>query len=125
LQAEEEPSVVAETRAPTTPPPPALATAVEEGEAALEVPSKAGPSVEDLVILDEDSAPPRPSENHDVAAAPALEPAQVPVAMSLLPTVEVSVPSPAVEVQGPLLIAEVAESSLVRVSLTSTSPVSG
>jgi hypothetical protein len=60
--------VVAEMRVPTTPPPPAPATAVEEGEAAteatvtqaaLEASSEVGPSVEGaVVVLDEDSAPP-------------------------------------------------------------------
>jgi hypothetical protein len=68
LQAEEAPSLVAEMRVPTTPPPPAPATAVEEGEAAteatftqaaLETPSEAGPSVKGaVVVLDEDSATP-------------------------------------------------------------------
>jgi hypothetical protein len=67
-QAEEEPTVVAETRVPIVPPPPVPATAVEEGEAAteptatqvaLETPTEAGPSGEDIVVvLDEDSAPP-------------------------------------------------------------------
>jgi hypothetical protein len=119
--------VVAETRAPTTPPPPAP-TAVEEGEAvteatvtqaALGAPSEAGLSVEGVVmVLDEDSAPPPPSESHDAAMAPALDPAQVPVTASLLPAVEVLVPTLAVEVQGPLSTAEVAESSSARVSLT-------
>jgi hypothetical protein len=93
LQAEEAPSVVAETRVPTTPPPPAPATVVEEGEAAteatvtqavLEAPSKAVPSVEGvMVVLDEDSAPPPASESHDAAVVLALEPAQVPAATSL------------------------------------------
>jgi hypothetical protein len=36
-QAEKAPSVVAEMRTPTTQPPPALTTAVEEGEAATEI----------------------------------------------------------------------------------------
>jgi hypothetical protein len=40
------------------------------------------------------------------------------VTASLLPAVEVPVPSPAVEVQGPSPIAEVAESSSARVALT-------
>jgi hypothetical protein len=110
-QAEEASSVVAETRAPTTPPPPAPATAVEEGEAAteatvtqaaLEAPFEAGPSIEGVVVvLDEDSAPPPASESHDAAAVPALQPAPMPAALSLLPAVKVPVPSPAVEVQGP------------------------
>jgi hypothetical protein len=69
------PSVVAEMRVPTTPPPPAPATAVEEGEvateatvaqAALEASSKAGPGIEGVVVvLDEDSAPPPVSKSHD------------------------------------------------------------
>jgi hypothetical protein len=112
-QAEEAPSVVVETRVPTTPPPPAPTTAVEEGEAAteatvaqaaLEAPSKTGPGVEAVVVvLDEDSAPPPASESHDAAAVLALEPAQVPVATSLLPAVELLVPPLTVEVQGPPL----------------------
>jgi hypothetical protein len=120
--------VVAEMRVPTTPPPPTPAAAVEEGEAAteatvslaaIETPSEAGPSVEGVVVvLDEDSAPPSPPERHDVAMAPALEPAQVLVMASLLPAVEVPVPSPEGLVQGPLPTAEVAESSSARVSLT-------
>jgi hypothetical protein len=36
-QAEEAPSVVAEMRTPTTPPPPTPTAAVEEGEAAIEM----------------------------------------------------------------------------------------
>jgi hypothetical protein len=128
FQAEEAPSVVAETRAPTTPPPPVPATAVEEGEAAtdatvtqaaLEAPSEAGPSVEGVVVvLDKESTPPPASESHDATAVPALESAPVPAAMSLLPAVEVTVPPPAVEVQGPPPTAEVTESSSARVSLT-------
>jgi hypothetical protein len=92
LHAKEAPSVVAEMRGPTTPPPPAPAIVVEEGEApteatvtqaALEAPSKAGPSVEGVVVvLDEDSAPPPASKSHDAVAVPVLEPAQVPAAMS-------------------------------------------
>jgi hypothetical protein len=87
-QTEEVPSVVAETRALTTPPPPAPTAAVEEGEAptevtvtqaALEAPSEAGPSVEGVVVvLDEDSAPLPASESHDATVVLALEPAQVP-----------------------------------------------
>jgi hypothetical protein len=64
-----------------------------------------------VVVLDEDSAPPPPSESHDAAMAPMSEPAQVPTTASLLPAVEVPVPSPAVEVQGPPSTAEVAEFS--------------
>jgi hypothetical protein len=52
--------VVAETRAPITPPPPAPAIIIEEGEVAteatvtqvaLEAPSEAGPSVEGVVVV--------------------------------------------------------------------------
>jgi hypothetical protein len=50
--------------------------------------------------------------------APVTEPAQVLVTASLLSAVEVPVPSPEVEVQGPPLTAEVAKSSSARVSLT-------
>jgi hypothetical protein len=85
-QAEEVPSAVAESRAPTTPPPPAPATTVEEGEAAmkatvtqatLEASSEASPRIEGVVlVLDEDSAPPPASESHDVAAVSVLEPAR-------------------------------------------------
>jgi hypothetical protein len=49
-----------------------------------------------VVVLDEDSVPPPPSESHDATVATTLEPAQVPATVSLLPTVEVPVPSPAV-----------------------------
>jgi hypothetical protein len=48
----------------------------------------------------------------------ALESTQVPAAMSHLPVVEVSVPPPMMEVQGPSPTAEAAESSSARVSLT-------
>jgi hypothetical protein len=127
-QAEEAPSVAAETRAPTTPPPLAPATAIKEGEAVTEVtatqvpretPSEAGLSAEGVVMVsDEDSAPPPPSESNDAAMALALEPAQVPATVSLLPAVEVPVPSPIVKVQGPLPTAKVVESSSAQVSLT-------
>jgi hypothetical protein len=50
--------------------------------------------------------------------APASEPAQVSATASLLPVVEVPVPSLAVEVQGPPPTAEAAESSSARVALT-------
>jgi hypothetical protein len=121
LRAEEVPSVVTEIRMPTTPPLPAPAAAVEEGEAAmeatvtraaLEAPSGAGPSVEGVVVvLDEDVAPPPVSERHDAMAVLALESAQVPAVTSHLPTMEVPVPAPTMEVQGPPPTAEVAESS--------------
>jgi hypothetical protein len=79
--------VAAEMRALTTPSSPASATAVEDGEvvteasvtqAALEASSNASSGTEGVVMVsDEDSAasPPPPSESHDVAMAPALEPA--------------------------------------------------
>jgi hypothetical protein len=67
------------------PPPAAYAAAVEDGEAAmeetatqaaLETPTEAGPSGEDVVVvLDEDSVPPPSSENRDIVMAPASEPA--------------------------------------------------
>jgi hypothetical protein len=69
------------------------------------------------VVLDEDSAPPLASKCHDVAVAPALEPTQMQVATSLLPAMEVPVPSPTAEVQGLLPTVEVAQSSSVRASL--------
>jgi hypothetical protein len=125
FQAEEAPSVVVETRAPTTPLPTAPATTVKEGEAAteetvtqvaLEAPFEAGLSVEGVVVvLDEDSAPSPTLESHDAEAVRALEPAPVPAAMSLIPAVEVPVPPPAVEVQGPPPTTEVVESSSARV----------
>jgi hypothetical protein len=75
--------VVAEMRTPTTPPPPSPAAAVEEGEAAmeaavlqaaLEMLSGAGPSVEGVVrILDKDVAPPPASERHGAAVVLVLE----------------------------------------------------
>jgi hypothetical protein len=71
-----------------------------------------------VMVLDEDSAHPPPSESHDAAMASALEPAQVQAMTSLLFTAEVPVPSPAVKVQSPLPTTEVAESSSIRVSLT-------
>jgi hypothetical protein len=128
LQAEEAPSMVAETRTPTTSPPPAPAAAVEEGEAAteatvtqaaLEASSGAGPSVEGVVVvLEEDVVPPLVSERHDAAVVLALESAQVPAVTSHLPAVEVPVPPPTMEVQGPPSTAKAVESSSARVSLT-------
>jgi hypothetical protein len=110
-RAEEEPSVITETRAPIAPPPPVPSTTVEEGEAAteatvaqvaLEALTEAGLSVEGVVVvLDEDSALPPPSESRDVAMAPASEPSQVSATACLLPVVEVPVPSPKVEVPVP------------------------
>jgi hypothetical protein len=115
-------------RTPTTPPPSAPATTIEEGEAAteatitraaLETPSGAGPSVEGVVVvLDEDAAPPPASERLDATVVLALESAQVPAATSHLLAVEVPAPPPTMEVQGPPPTVEVAESSSARVSLT-------
>jgi hypothetical protein len=83
LRAEEAPSVVAEMRTPTMPPPPGPAATVEEGEAAteatiiragLEAPYGAGPSVEGVVmVLDKDVAPPPVLERHGAAVVLALE----------------------------------------------------
>jgi hypothetical protein len=58
------------------------------------------------------------SERHDAAVALTLESAHVPAATSRLPAVEVPAPPLMMEVQGPPPIAEVAESSSIRVSLT-------
>jgi hypothetical protein len=111
-----------------TPPPPVLAAAVEEGEAgteapaswaALVTPTEAGPSGEDVVVvLNEDSAALPSSENSDVMTPPASESAQVAATASLLPTVEVPVPSPAVEVPRPPPTTEASETSSTRVALT-------
>jgi hypothetical protein len=111
-----------------TPQPPVPAVAVEEGEAttrasasreALVVPTEAGPSGENaVVVLSEDSAAPPPSENRDAVTPPASEPAQAGTTTSLLPAVEVSVSSPTVEVTGPSPTTEVAETSSALVALT-------
>jgi hypothetical protein len=111
LQTEEASSVVAEMRMPTTPPPSAPVATVEEGEAAtevtitqaaLEASSRAGPSVEGVVmVLDEDMAPSPASERHGAAVVLALESAQVPAATSHLPAVEVLVPPSTMGAQGP------------------------
>jgi hypothetical protein len=126
-QAEEESTVVVESRAPTAPPP-SVSAAVEDGEAttettatqvALETPTEAGSSGEGMVVvLDEDSAPPAPSESHDVVMPPRLEPAQVMATASLPAAVEVPEPFPEVGVSGPPPTAEVAETSSARVALT-------
>jgi hypothetical protein len=108
-------------RTPTTPPPLAPTTVVEEGEVATEETiiraapdalSGAGPSVEEVVmVLDEDVVPPPASERHGNAVVLALESPQVPAATSHLPAVEVLVPPLTMEIRGPPSIAEVAESS--------------
>jgi hypothetical protein len=127
-QDEEESTIAVESRAPTAPLPFVPATAVEEGEATtettatqvdLETPTEAGSSGEGImVVLDEDSAPPAPSESRDVVMAPMSEPAQVMEMVSLPAAVEVSEPSPEVGVLGPPLTAEVAETSSARGALT-------
>jgi hypothetical protein len=71
-----------------------------------------------VVVLDGDLAALPSSENRDVVIPLASESAQVAVAASLLPAVEVPVPSPAVKVSGPSPTTEVAESSSARVALT-------
>jgi hypothetical protein len=111
----------AAAEASITPPSPAPAAAIEEGEATSEVPASqaalvtpadAIPSGKDaMVVLDGDSAALPSSENRDVVIPLASESAQVAVIASLLPAVEVLAPSPAVEVQGPPPTTEVAETS--------------
>jgi hypothetical protein len=120
-------AIAAAEEASSALPPPVPTAAVEEGEAAmeatatlaaLEAPTGTGTSGEDVVVLDEDSAPPPSSENRDVMMATVSEPAQVTVMAGPLPTVEVSEPSPIVGVSGPPLTAEVAETSSAQVALT-------
>jgi hypothetical protein len=127
-QAEEVLVSAAAAEASITPPPPVPAAAFEEGEAttrvsasreALVTSTEAGPSGENVVVvLSEDSVALPSSENCDVVIPPASESAQVEVTASLLPAMEVSVPSPAVEVSGPSPSTEVAETSSFRVALT-------
>jgi hypothetical protein len=115
-------------RMPTTPPPPAITATVEEVEVAMEeiviratpdAPSRAGPSVEEVVmVLDEDAEPPPASERHGAVVVLVLESAQVPAVTSHLLAVEVPVPPPMMGVRGPPPTAEVAESSSTQVSLT-------
>jgi hypothetical protein len=98
------------TEASIAPPPPVPAATVVEGEtatgapascAALVSPTKAGPSREDaVVIVDEDPAALPLSENRNVVIPPASEPTQVTAITSLLPDIEMPVPSPAVDVFG-------------------------
>jgi hypothetical protein len=119
---------VATAEASIAPPPPFPAAALEEGETATEAPAssvalvtqtKADPSGEDaVVVVDEDSAALPSSENSDVMTPPASESAQVAATASLLPTVEVPVPSPAVEVPRPPPTTEASETSSTRVALT-------
>jgi hypothetical protein len=109
-------------------PPPVPTATVEEGEAttrvfasreALVTTTEAGPSDENVVVvLSEDSAASPPSEKRDAMTPPTSEPAQAGATVSLLPAVEVPVPSPAVEVPGPSPTTEVAETSSARVALT-------
>jgi hypothetical protein len=83
--------VVAVVEESGAPPPLVVATAVEEGrttmetaasQAALEPPAEAGLGGVDVVMVpsDEDSAPPLPAGDHDVAmtSAPVPSPAEVP-----------------------------------------------
>jgi hypothetical protein len=71
-----------------------------------------------VVVVSEDSLAPPPSENRDAVTLLASEPVQAEATTSLLPAVEVPVPSPAVEVSGHSPTTEVAESSSGRVVLT-------
>jgi hypothetical protein len=74
-----------------------MATEAPASCAALVTPTKTGPSDEDaVVIVVEDSAVLPSSGNRDVLIPPVLEPAPVTATASLLPTVEMPVPSPVV-----------------------------
>jgi hypothetical protein len=119
---------VTAAEASIAPPPPAPAAEVEEGgttaeasasRVALETSAMAGPSGEDaMVALNQDSAAPSSSENHDVVIPPALGPTQEVMTASCLPAVEVSGPSPTAEASGPPPTAEVAKTSSAWVALT-------
>jgi hypothetical protein len=83
-RAEEEPTIVAEAGASTTPLPLVSTAAVEEGEAAMEVtatqaaletPTGASSTGRRGAGFGEDSAPPLSSENRNVMMAPASKPA--------------------------------------------------
>jgi hypothetical protein len=127
LRADEEPTVAA-VEASCAPPLPVPVVVTEEEQttagataplAALETPTEAGPSNEDVVVvLDEDSVPPPSSESRDVVMAPASEPVQVAATASLLPAVEVSEPSAEAGVVGPPLTVEVVETSSAWGALT-------
>jgi hypothetical protein len=92
---------------------------VSASREALVTTTEAGPSDENVVVvLSEDSAASPPSEKRDAMTPPTSEPAQAGATVSLLPAVEVPVPSPAVEVPGPSPTTEVAETSSARVALT-------
>jgi hypothetical protein len=103
--------VVAVAEESSVPPPPVLATAVEEGhtaaeattpQVALESPVDAGPSGGDVVmVLDEDSTPSPPSGSRDVVMTSASEPTPVVAAVDPSPVVEVLEPSPTVEMPEP------------------------
>jgi hypothetical protein len=70
------------------------------------------------MVLDEDATPPPPSGSRDVVMAPPPEPTPTVIATDSLPVAGTPEPSPAVEVPGPSVTTEVAESSLARDALT-------
>jgi hypothetical protein len=107
-----EPVVVAAAEESSAPPQPVPATAVEEGQmaveattpqAALEPPAEAGPGGADVVVVsNEDSVPPPPTGDHDVVMTSVPKPT---------PAARVPEPSPASEVVAPSSVAEVPEPS--------------
>jgi hypothetical protein len=112
-RAEEEPTVVAVAEESSVPPPPVPAVAIEEGQTAaeatapqaiLELLAEVGPSGGDVVmILDEDPMPPPSSGSHDVVMTPASEPTPAATVADRSQPIEVSEPSPAVEMLEPPL----------------------
>jgi hypothetical protein len=128
-QAEEVPAATTAEEASIAPPSPVPVAAVVEGETAIEAPTscargtrwptETGSSSGDaVVIVDEDSAVLPLSGNCNAVIPPASEPAQVTATASLLPAVEMSMPSLVVEVQDPPPVVEVVESSSAWVALT-------
>jgi hypothetical protein len=106
--------VVAAVEDLSVPPLPVAATAIEEGQTAVETaasqaasepPAGAGPGIVVVVVVpsDEDSAPPLPSGDHDVAMTSVPERS---------PAAEVPEPSPAAKVPEPSLAARAVETSL-------------
>jgi hypothetical protein len=103
----------------SVPPLPVAASAIEEGQkavettapqVALEPPAVGGPGgVEVVVVLDEDSAPPPPVGDYDVAMTSVPEP---------LPAANVPEPSPATQVQEPSPTTGVALTSSAAVTMT-------